>query len=436
MSMNSNMYYFPNNQNQLNTSQLSKSSQMYQPNSNNYDMQSNGGMMQGNQGEWSATNNRRLDRKSTVFIPGMPSNNPGSNEGNHGQSNQKKITSNNAGNVQGMSNNRNVPTISPADNNAGPNQWGKMNPGPGNRGQPYQDPGMIHDNMANPGMDQRLQQRNSPELEKVCQYIAMLSDSNKKYDYFKELNNQRDNIPQLAPILWFSTGTVAILLQEIINIYPNLSPPTLTQAHSERICNVLGLFQCIALHAQTKTLFIQANLHLYLYPLINKIIKQRPFEHLRVTSLGVIGALVKGEDPETIGYLINTELIVLCLRIMKKGNELSRTVATFIVQKILMDDTGLLYVCQTEERLLALAQILKDIIEDIAKDKDTRADKDGQRLLRHIMRCLLRLSENPSANERLAEYIPDCIRNPNNNVIKDEQVRKWYFSLMKNLRLI
>lgn len=293
---------------------------------------------------------------------------------------------------------------------------------------------MMMDPMGNPGIDSRMQQRASPELEKICQYIMFLRDPSKKYEYFKELNNQRDNFPQLAPILWFSTGTVAILLQEIINIYPNLSPPTLTQAHSERICNVLGLFQCIALHAQTKPLFIQANLHLYLYPLINKIIKQRPFEHLRVTSLGVIGALVKGEDPETIGYLINTELIVLCLRIMKKGNELSRTVATFIVQKILMDDSGLLYVCQTEERLLALAQILRDIIEDIARD--TKSGKDGQRLLRHIMRCLLRLSENPNANERLAEYIPSCIRNPNNNVITDEQVRKWYMSLMKNLRLI
>lgn len=293
----------------------------------------------------------------------------------------------------------------------------------------------MHDPLGNPQMDQRLQRgAGTEQLDKICQYIMYLRDPVKKYEYFKELNNQRDNVPQLAPILWYSTGTVAILLQEIINIYPNLSPPTLTQAHSERICNVLGLFQCIALHNQTKMLFIQANLHLYLYPLISKTIRQKPFENLRVTSLGVIGALVKGEESETISFLINTELIVLCLRIMKKGNELSRTVATFIVQKILMDENGLHYVCQTDERLLALAQILRDIIDDIARD--AKSDKDGQRLLRHIMRCLLRLSEDPKANERLAEFIPECIRNPNNDVIKDDQVRKWYFTLMRNLRLI
>lgn len=60
-------------------------------------------------------------------------------------------------------------------------------------------------------------------------------------------------------------------------------------------------------------------MHLYVYPLINSPDKRRPYEHLRVTSLGVIGALVK-EDSESIKYLVKTELIVLCLRIMKKGD--------------------------------------------------------------------------------------------------------------------
>jgi len=238
-------------------------------------------------------------------------------------------------------------------------------------------------------------------------------------------------VPNLAPILWHSVGTVAILLQEIISIYPYLAPPTLSQNLSERTCNVLGLFQCIALNSDTRPLFLQANLHLYLYPLINTSSKQRPFEHLRVTSLGVIGALVKGEDSEAINFLMNTELIVLCLRIMKRGNELSRTVATFIVQKILLDNNGLEYVCQTGERLFAVAQILKDIIEDISE-----TGKDDQRLLRHIVRCLLRLSENPKASGNLAKFVPKCIRDPNTPVISDDQVKKWLHKLLKNLKLV
>jgi len=51
---------------------------------------------------------------------------------------------------------------------------------------------------------------------------------------------------------------------------------------------------------------------------------------------------------------MQTEIIPLCLRIMKRGQELSRTVATFIVQKILLDDNGLAYICQTGERFFAV----------------------------------------------------------------------------------
>jgi len=140
------------------------------------------------------------------------------------------------------------------------------------------------------------------EAEKTYSYILCLRSPEHKDEALRELNNRREKISNLAPILWYSTGTIAILLQELLSIYPYLSPPTLSQALTDRICNVLGLYQCIALNSNTRPLFLQANLHLYLYPLINTSSKQRPFEQLRVTSLGVIGALVKGEDPQAIEY--------------------------------------------------------------------------------------------------------------------------------------
>lgn len=101
--------------------------------------------------------------------------------------------------------------------------------------------------------------------------------------------------------------------------------------------------------------------------MINSTDKKKPYEHLRVTSLGVIGALLKKDDIESIRYLVKTELIVLCLRIMKKGDPLSKSVATFIVFKILVSNVGLDYVCSTLERFNAVAQILKDMIEEMDK---------------------------------------------------------------------
>ena len=38
---------------------------------------------------------------------------------------------------------------------------------------------------------------------------------------------------------------------------------------------------------------LAAHVPLFLYPFLNTMSKTRPFEYLRLTSLGVIGALVK-----------------------------------------------------------------------------------------------------------------------------------------------
>ncbi|KAI5433084.1 hypothetical protein KIW84_020392 [Lathyrus oleraceus] len=47
----------------------------------------------------------------------------------------------------------------------------------------------------------------------------------------------------LAPLLWKSVGTIVLLLQEILSIFPNISLQNLTPAQSTRVRNVLALFQ-------------------------------------------------------------------------------------------------------------------------------------------------------------------------------------------------
>ena len=181
---------------------------------------------------------------------------------------------------------------------------------------------------------------------------------------------------------------MAVLLQEIVSIYPLLTPPSLNAHSSNRVCNALALLQCVASHSETRSLFLQAHLPLYLYPFLNTVSKSRPFEYLRLTSLGVIGALVKMDDSEVINFLLQTEIIPLCLRIMETGSELSKTVATFIVQKILLDQVGLNYICATAERFYAVSQVLSNMVDVLVKERSAR-------LLKHIVRCYARLCDNP-----------------------------------------
>ena len=96
---------------------------------------------------------------------------------------------------------------------------------------------------------------------------------------------------------------------------------------SNRACTALDLFQCVAAHPETRHPFINAQIPIFLYPFINTLNKSKPYEYILLTALGIIGALVKIDNSEVIQYLLNIEIILLCVRIMERGNELSKTVA-------------------------------------------------------------------------------------------------------------
>jgi len=72
-------------------------------------------------------------------------------------------------------------------------------------------------------------------------------------------------------------------------------------------------------------------------------------------------SLRQTDEQEVITFLLTTEIVPLCLSIMDSGSELSKTVATFIIQKILLDESGLSYICQTYERFSHVAITLVGI---------------------------------------------------------------------------
>lgn len=70
-------------------------------------------------------------------------------------------------------------------------------------------------------------------------------------------SKKRETVPDLPLWLWYSFGSMASLLQEVISIYPAIMPPTLTAGQSNRVCNALALMQCVASHKETRSPFLQ-----------------------------------------------------------------------------------------------------------------------------------------------------------------------------------
>eukprot|EP01084_Bolivina_argentea_P295112 507998_1 len=262
-------------------------------------------------------------------------------------------------------------------------------------------------------------------IEDLYPLVLQLTNPDQREAALLELSKKREEFRDLAPILWHSFGTISSLLQEIVTIYPMLSPPALTSHASNRVCNALALLQCVASHQNTRAEFLNAHIPLYLYPFLNTVSKNRPFEYLRLTSLGVIGALVKMDDGDVINFLLQTEIIPLCIRIMETSSALSKTVATFIVQKILLDEMGLSYICATAERFYAVSTVLSNMVASLIESPSLR-------LLKHIIRCYLRLSDNLKAREALRQCLPVTLSDGTfTGVLKDDtSVKRWLNQLL------
>ena len=261
------------------------------------------------------------------------------------------------------------------------------------------------------------------EIKQIIKWVDQIKDESTREKALEELSHKRESLSDLALYIWYSTGTVATLLQEIINTYQLLAPPKLTITKSNKACSVLALFQCVAAHPETRYPFLQAQIPIFLYPFLNTLNKSKPYEYIRLTALGVIGALVKMDNPEVITYLLNTEIIPLCLRIMERGSELSKTVACFIVQRILLDDSGLKYICDKQERLSAINTVLGYMIKN----------KPSSRLVKHIIRSYHRLAENPEGKNLLKNNLPAEMQDMEFINSLDDSSKKWLINLNKLL---
>ncbi|KAF5481039.1 hypothetical protein F2P56_001727 [Juglans regia] len=245
-----------------------------------------------------------------------------------------------------------------------------------------------------------------PSRAKILHLILDLNDYRTRERALYLLDKSRGSIREDLPLLlWNSFGTIYSLLKEILDVYRLISAQNLTQRASNR---------CVASHRDTRMRFIKARIPSYLFPLLNIENKERPYEHLRLTSLGVIGSLVKAGDAEAVSYLLENEIFIYCLRCMEVGGELSKTVATYIVQRIIINEEGLRYCCAFAQRFYTLSRALGNMLE-------CRAELPGKRLLKYIIYCYLRLSHNPRARDGLRTCLPASLRDPDIiNLLRDD----------------
>lgn len=275
---------------------------------------------------------------------------------------------------------------------------------------------------------QKLEKENTRNIENeeelIIKYTEEIKNEETRLEAIKNLYKFGENNKNIAIYLWYTTGTMAALLQEILNSYQYLSSSKFKNEDLEKTKYILSLLKTIALNKETRKEFLESQILAFLYPFLRCKIKKQSVEVIKVSALGVIAALVtKEESSEVIDFLIKTEIIPDILRIMEKGNELIRAVTCFIVQRIIDDSSGLNYICQKRERLCAVIYVLNTIIQN----------KTSTRVIKYILKIYNGLIGNKDAKNLIKQNLPKKLKDQNFTRSLDKSSSDKVTSLINSL---
>jgi len=98
--------------------------------------------------------------------------------------------------------------------------------------------------------------------------------------------------------------------------------------------------------------------------------------------------------------------------------------------QVVLDELGLNYICATAERFYAVSTVLQNMVQSLIEQPSVR-------LLKHIVRCYLRLSDNLRAREALRQCLPESLRDDTFSAALegDVTIKKWLAQLLYNISM-
>ncbi|KAJ4763520.1 Cell differentiation protein RCD1 [Rhynchospora pubera] len=240
-----------------------------------------------------------------------------------------------------------------------------------------------------------------PSLEELLEDVF---DPIKRGPALVYLAMKRRTVQDYSLIIWNTPGFVALILQEILRIYPYIDhEEQIPDDDCLRVSCAISLFQPVAKDSRVRVRFLRAETHRYLYPFLNTPKKSTNFDKLRLTSLGIIGFLVKEVDLEAVNFLLQSEVIPICLHCIEVGTDWCRIAAVFILQKILSTDIGMQYTCVPQERFVEINRVLSSLFT-------LTRNRPSSRLLRRVIYCFYLFSCNERVANSLYGLLPDALK--------------------------
>ena len=288
--------------------------------------------------------------------------------------------------------------------------------------------------MSSISQNESISKKESQDLEDedkmITKYILDLKNQETRDEAMKMLYSFTSTLKEkIALYLWYSGGTIALLLQELIKLYPLLPPfdsKQITRKVFDKVIQILSFFQCLAENPKTKKELIESGILVYILPFLS--IEQKNPKKLyliKVSVLSVIHSLVEKKlDMETFNFLKQHQIMLSLLKIIENGKELDKTIACHTIYLIISKSAGIEYFCEQKERLKAMTVYLGN----------TLINDDCLKIKRFAIKIFFTLVENNEVKNMIKPDLLDIFKN--NNVYKnlDENTKNKAKQLEKILK--
>lgn len=223
-----------------------------------------------------------------------------------------------------------------------------------------------------------------------------------------------------------------------LDLNQNTLNNSLNQKTFQDTITILNILQIIVTNPVIKQDFIDLQLPFYIYPYLNRpstpFIDKKYVESLTIASLGVFGQILN--DKTALNYLMSTEMVPFCLKLMDVGSDTAKKIAIYIFYTLISSDEGLEYATQTFERFVAISVILNSMVQQIIDEAieanggshyrlNSKMNKNlsniveplspnkepsAHPLLHPILDCYFRLATKPNVRLSFGAKMPDGLK--------------------------
>lgn len=242
----------------------------------------------------------------------------------------------------------------------------------------------------------------------ISKYILELKNEETRNEAIKNLyfyySHHEESGKKISLYLWYSGGTIAVLLQELIQLYQYFS-----QFNSKKIGDetynktiyILCLFKCLASNSQTKKELIDSGILVFIFPFLSIVANSKCSYKIKISALGILYNLLDRFDIDIFNFLKDNGIILILIKLILYGKEIDKSIACHILCIIVSNITGLEYLCEVKERLKAATLSFKKIL----------ISDDGIKLKKIVLKILLNLTENNEAKKMIKKELSDIFKN-------------------------